>query len=500
MSNDTTKPRMTQDASTAGALGFESAIELARMIRDREISSLELTRYFIARIERLDHAVNAVVVRDFDRALDAARAADAALARGEVLGPLHGLPMTIKEAYDVTGLATTWGAPSYRDNIASTDSAVARSFRAAGAHFLGKTNVPFMLGDFQSYNELFGTTSNPWDTTRAPGGSSGGSAAALAAGLTALESGSDIGGSIRNPAHFCGVYGHKPTWGIVSQQGHELPPVPAAPDMAVLGPMARSAEDLAVALDLMSGADTLDAPGWRLELPGPRSTSLRGLRVAVWPSDEVSPVDREIADRVQGVADFLASRGAVVSDRARPSFDPAAYRQTYVALVNAIIGAGMPDALYEENKRRAAALDPDDTSKPAVMARTLVLDHRAWLRCNAERTRLRRQWKRFFEDWDILLCPIMATTAFCHDHRPLHERTLQVNGEDQPYFQQVFWSSLATLAYLPATVFPTGTSRSRLPIGLQAIGAEFADHTTIELARLMAEEQGGFSPPPGFAD
>jgi amidase len=497
---DTARTTRTPEPRTTGTLGFNSAVELARMIRDKEISSLELTRYFIGRIERLDGDVNAIVVRDFDRALDAARKADTALARGEATGPLHGLPMTIKEGYNVAGLATTWGVRSYQDNIASTDAAVVKSFRAAGAHFLGKSNVPFMLGDFQSYNEIFGTTSNPWDTTRGPGGSSGGSAAALAAGLTGLESGSDIGGSIRNPAHFCGVYGHKPTWGIVPRQGHELPSVPVASDMAVVGPLARSAEDLAVALDLVAGADPLNAPGWRLELPAPRRTSLRGLRVAVWPSDESSPVDDEISDRVQQVAELLARRGAVVSDRARPSFDPAGCRRTYVALVNAIVGAGAPDAMYEENKRRAAELDPGDTSKPAVIARTLVLDHRAWLRCDAERTRLREQWKSFFEDWDILLCPIMATTAFHHDHRPVAERTLAVNGADQPYFAQVFWSSLATVAYLPATVFPSGLSRGGLPIGLQAIGAEFADHTTIEFARLMAEEQGGFVPPPGFAD
>lgn len=481
-------------------LGFKSAVSLARMIRDKELSSLELTRYFIGRIERFDAEVNAIVVRDFDRALDAARKADTALARGEAEGPLHGLPMTIKEAYNVAGLATTWGIPSYKDNIASTDAEVVKRFRAAGAHFLGKSNVPFMLGDFQSYNEIFGTTSNPWDTTRGPGGSSGGSAAALAAGLTGLESGSDIGGSIRNPAHFCGVYGHKPTFGIVPLQGHELPAFPAAPDMAVVGPLARSAEDLAVALDLLAGADARNAPGWRLELPAPRSTSLRGLRVAVWPSDETSPVDDEISGRVQRVADLLASRGAVVSDRARPSFDAAESRRTYVALLNAIFGAGVPDAVYEENKKRAAGFDRSDTSKPAVIARSLVLDHRAWLGRNSERTRLREQWRSFFEDWDIVLCPIMATTAFRHDHRPIGELKVTVNGEDQPYFDQVFWASLATAAYLPATVFPTGLGRSGLPIGLQAIGAAFADRTTIEFARLLAEEQGGFVPPPGFAD
>lgn len=480
-------------------LAFESAVALARRIRTKEISSLELTRHFIDRIERLDIDVNAVVVRDFERALDAARRADAALAGEEVLGPLHGVPMTIKEAFDVTGLATTWGLASFADNVAATDSAVARRFRAAGAHFLGKTNVPVMLGDFQTSNELFGTTKNPWDRTRTSGGSSGGSAAALAAGLTALESGSDIGGSIRNPAHFCGVYAHKPTWGIVSMRGHELPSVPASPDMAVVGPLARSADDLAVALDVLAGAEGLDADGWRLELSPPRRRSLHGLRVAVWADDPLAPVDDEIAGRVQRAADLIARHGGIVSDRARPSFDAPAYRSTYVALVGSVMGAAAPDATYDAQRKLAMELDPSDTSKQAAMTRAMVLDHRAWLRHDAERMRLRTQWRSFFEEWDILLCPIMATTAFPHDQRPVPARTVTVNGKEQPYFDQVFWASLATLAYLPATVFPFGLSRDGLPIGLQAIGAEYADRTTIALARSMAEVAGGFVPPPGFS-
>lgn len=460
----------TPNTESTATLAFNSATELARMIRDKEVSSIELTQYFIDRIERFDGAVNAVVVRDFERALDAAKTADAKLAAGETTGPLHGIPITVKEAYNVAGLATTWGVPSHAGNIATRDADVVRSLANAGAHVLGKSNVPLMLSDFQTNNEIFGTTNNPWDPSRGPGGSSGGSAAALAAGLTPLEIGSDLGGSTRNPAHFCGVYGHKPTWGIVPQQGHELPGVPEAPDMAVLGPMARSAEDLALMLSVIARASPFDTPGWQLALPPPRRTSLSGLRVAVWPTDDVSPVSGEISGRVQDVADVLARRGAVVSDQARPPFDSAAYRQTYVALVSAVMGAGP------------------------------VLEHRVWLAHNAERNRLRAQWKRFFEDWDIVLCPVMATTALPHDSRPPSERLIMVDGEAQPYFQQVFWASLATTAYLPATVLPTGLSSEGLPIGLQAIGAGFSDRTTIEFARLVANELGGFVAPPGFSD
>ena len=233
---------IAQSIRSADAPAFKSAIELAQMIRDKEISSVELTQYFIDRIERFGATLNTVVVRDFDRALSAARNADDALMRGELAGPLHGLPMTIKESYDIAGLPTTWGIPQFADNIAETDSAVVSRYRAAGAHFMGKTNVPLGLGDFQSYNEIYGTTNNPWDVEVTPGGSSGGTAVALAAGLTGLDSGSDIGGSIRNPAHYCGVYGHKPTWGIISGEGHALPGNVATPDLAVVGPLARSAD------------------------------------------------------------------------------------------------------------------------------------------------------------------------------------------------------------------------------------------------------------------
>ena len=291
-------------------LGFESAMQLAARIRDKDVSSKELTEYFIGRIEKHDAGVNAVVVREFDRALEAAAAADAAQARGESLGPLHGLPITVKEAYDWTGTPTTWGDPVFAQNVATSDSAVVTRLQGAGAHLLGKTNVPIHLGDFQSYNEIYGTTNNPWNAGRTPGGSSGGSSAARAAGLCGLESGSDIGGSIRNPAHYCGVYGHKPTYGIVSSDGHALPTMFAHADLAVVGPMGRSAADLALSMDIVAGPDKFAAPGWKLDLPRPPKRPLGELRVALWPTDDVAPVSTEVADRVQHVGERLAKLGA----------------------------------------------------------------------------------------------------------------------------------------------------------------------------------------------
>ena len=481
-------------------LCFESAGSLAGRIRSGEIGSLELTEAFIARIERHDGDVNAVVTRRFDAARAEAREADEKRARGESLGPLHGVPMTIKESYDLTGLPTTWGHPMFRDNVAEQDSESVKSYRRAGAIFLGKTNVPLNLADFQSYNEIYGTTGNPWDLGRTPGGSSGGSAAALAAGLTALESGSDIGGSIRNPAHFCGVYGHKPTWCIVPPQGHRLPPAVAGPDIAVCGPLARSAEDLALAMDLLAGPEPLAAPGWKLELPRPRHESLRDFRVALWPNDPAAPVSTEMADRVARVGEVLSKLGATVSDKARPAFEVVDSHLNYQKLLHSIMGAGMPEDAWLGIREAADRLDPDDSSSMAMTLRGTALSHRDWIRADHQRERLRYAWREFFDEWDVLVCPQMATAAFPHDHGPMNERTIDVDGESRDYFEQIFWAGLVIGAYLPSTVFPTGPSAEGLPIGLQAVGAEYDDLRTIDFTRLLARELGGFEAPPRFVD
>ena len=480
------------------SLEFSTACELAEKIRNKEVSSRELTDLYIERIERLDGEINAVVVRDFDRARAAADRADQALSEGRSLGPLHGVPMTIKEAYNMADLPTTWGLPDFKDNIATEDSESVARFKAAGAIFLGKTNVPLNLADFQSYNEVYGTTRNPWNGERTPGGSSGGSAAALAAGFGALEAGSDIGGSIRNPAHFCGVYGHKPTWNIVPQQGHALPGMLASPDIAVVGPLARSAEDLALALDVVSGPEPLVESGWKLELPPPRHAKLSDYRVALWPSDPMAPVAGEVADRVQRLGDRLAALGATVSDSARPAFEIARSHETYLYMLNGVMAAALPKEVLDAMEAQVSALDPADQTDNAVMARAAVQKHGDWLRYNNRRESLRMAWRDFFQDWDILLCPQTATPAFEHDHRPIPERTLAVDDAVQPYFQQLFWAGLTTVAYLPSTVFPTGVSGDGLPIGLQAVSAEYADRTCIDFARLMADEIGGFVPPPGY--
>jgi amidase len=387
-----------------------------------------------------------------------------------------------------------------KDNVASEDAEVVKRLKSAGAHFLGKTNVPINLADFQSYNDIYGTTNNPWDTARTPGGSSGGSAVALAAGFCGLDSGSDIGGSIRNPAHFCGVYGHKPTWGIVPPQGHALPGSVAPPDISVVGPLARGAKDLALAMDIVAGANPLNAPGWKLDLPRPQQKSLSEYRVAIWPNDQQAPVSAEMAGRVQHLGDQLGKLGATVSDTARPDLDTDASRQTYAYMLSGVMAARLPDNEFRALQKAAEELAPDDTSPNAIRIRASVQHHKDWLNWNHRRETLRLAWRRFFDDWDILICPQMATTAFPHDQSDMAKRQLMVDNQAQNYFQQIYWAGLVTVSYLPSTVFPTGPGADGLPIGLQAVSAEFNDHNSIHFAHLMEREFGGFIAPPGFED
>jgi amidase len=481
-------------------LAFRSAHELAAEIASRRIGCLELLDYFLARVDRINPKLNAVIAQDRDGARLRAKAADTALAKGEHWGPLHGLPMTVKESYDVVGLPTTWGVPALKGNVAHTNAVVVDRLLGAGAVIFGKTNVPLLLGDFQSYNEIYGTTSNPWDVKRIPGGSSGGSAAALAAGLTGLESGSDIGGSIRNPAHFCGVYGHKPTWGIVPPRGHALNGVLGPSDVSVVGPLARSAEDLALALDCVAGPDVMQAAAWKLDLPAPRRSVLKDFRIALWLDDPNCAVDRSITDRLQSIADRLATSGAKIDAKARPKFDARRSHEIFLKLMLGVVTARAPVEVFEKAKVALGKLGPDDRSMGAFETRACVMHHREWIAENEARTKLRWAWHEFFKEYDVVLTPMAATPAFPHDQsEPQRARTLPVNGKPEPYHDQLFWAGLAGAVLLPATVAPAGVTASGLPVGLQIIGPELGDKTTIEFARLLAREIGGFTPPPGFA-
>jgi amidase len=480
-------------------MAFRSATALAGAIRTREIGSRELLEHYIDRIERHNPALNAIIATNLDEARRRADQADAALARGENWGALHGLPMTIKESFDVVGMPTTWGLPELKANLPPANALAVDRLLGAGAIIFGKTNVPVMLADSQSYNPIYGTTNNPWDPSLTPGGSSGGAAAALAAGLTGLEIGSDIGGSIRNPAHYCGVYGHKPTYGIAPPRGQALPGNVAASDISVIGPLARSAEDLAVALDIIAGPDPIEAAGWRLDLAPPCGKALADYRVAVMLDDPNCAVDRASRDSLLNLADFLGRQGVHVDDRARPKIDMAHSHAVYIRLLRAATSRRLSDAEFRQQTEITGGLAPDDQSYLARMARANTLSHRDWLAANEERHRLRLKWAAFFAEYDLLLCPVTATAAFPHNHEGERwERTILVDGKPAPVTDDLFWAGLSGLAYLPTTVVPAGTTPNGLPVGVQIVGRQYADRSCIAFARLLEEAYRGFVPPPNF--
>ncbi|HTO13561.1 MAG TPA: amidase [Candidatus Binatia bacterium] len=479
---------------------FRTATQLAAAIRTKKIGCLELLDLYLARVQKYDGALNAIVVRDFERARTRARAADRALARRQAWGPLHGVPMTIKESYDVAGLPTTWGVPAYKDRIATRNAVVVDRLLAAGVVLFGKTNVPLYLGDWQSFNAIYGTTNNPWDVTRAPGGSSGGSAAALAAGLTGLEAGSDIGSSIRNPAHFCGVYGHKPTWGIVPRTGQALPWQTAPVDIDVVGPLARSAGDLALALSVMAGPEPIEARGWQLRLERPTRTRLRDFRVALMLDAPEIAVDREVQDRLLALAQFLRTQKVKVDDRARPAIDTAEAFAVYTRLLRSATSDRQSDAEFAKNQELARGLAPGDESYYARAMRAAVLSHRDWLAANEARDRMRRAWAEFFASYDLLLCPVASTAAFKHDQQGTRfDRTLMVNGTKVLVTEHLFWAGYTGASFLPSTAAPCGFTPAGLPVGVQIVGPQYGDLTCLAFARLLEREFQGFVPPPGYA-
>jgi amidase len=480
------------------ALHFKSAVEIARLICARQHSAVEVLEHFLARVATYNPKVNAIVWMDADRARKRARAADAALAKGEVWGPLHGVPMTIKESYTVAGSPTTWGAPEFKNNVTATSALAVERLEKAGVVLFGKTNVPLMLADWQSYNAIYGTCNNPWDVTRTPGGSSGGSAAALAAGLTGIEAGSDIGASIRNPAHFCGVFGLKPTWGVISPRGHGLPGAQAYGDISVVGPLTRGAEDLDVALDAMAGPDDIDAVAWRLDLPTSPAKSLKDLRVAVKLRDGNSEIDGAYMDRLQALVDALAKRGARVKE-IEPKLDSRRLHEIYVLLLRSATSAR---TLQTDVDRWRHALAEHGVAKEPYLDQMVLgnmLPHRDWLKLNNERQGFRRTFAAFFDDWDILLCPAAASAAWPHDHEhDRWQRTIIINNTPVRTTDQLFWAGYSGVVYLPSTVGPAGLTTAGLPVGYQAIAASGRDKTAIAFSRLVEKEIGGFVPPPGY--
>ncbi len=471
----------TQDSGSRSVqsvdpLLYQSATELTSMIRRGEISSLDLLNRYLDSIEGNNDLINAVVAFDVDAARTKAAEADAALARGENWGPLHGLPMTVKDAFEVAGMPAACGDPELEDNVPEHNAKAVQRLIDAGAIIFGKTNVPYHCLDFQSFNEVYGTTNNPWDVTRTPGGSSGGSAAALSAGFTPLELGRDLGGSIRIPAHYTGVFGHAPTFGIIPRDGHISPfPVEIPPELlpeitvGVVGPLARSAEDLELSLNVLTAPARSEGGDTIPELLPPRRKQFRDYRVAVWfmdPSPDAE-VDADVLGTLQKTLEALRRAGLAVDEGARP--DLRLYETIHLRrdIRNELMAGAVP--LYEG----LVAKQKEQQSK----------------------------WASFFERYDVLLAPVAPTVAFPHDHRePLLSRRLVINGKKRPYLNNLAWVSMAIAAGLPATVAPVGLSESGLPVGIQIIGARFEDRTTIDFARCLSDLTRGSNVPPGFME
>jgi amidase len=452
-----------------------SATELAAAIRRKQISSRELLDLFVERLDRLDDKVNAVITRDIDRAREAAKSADDATARGDFAGPLHGLPVTIKDAIATAGIRSTGGAVELTDNVPTEDATVVSAIKAAGAIVFGKTNLPRWSGDLQSYNELFGTTSNPHDPARVPGGSSGGAGAAVAAGFTSFEIGTDIGGSVRIPSHFNGVFGLKPSFGVLPQRGYldHLTGGTTDADINVFGPIARSADDLDLLLDVLAGPPPEQRAAWRVDLPPARPTTAKGLRVALWLDDPGCTIDREYKSILEATAAALEAQGAELVE-SHPAVDFIEQNNLFGSMV-------------------VAAMIPSYPSE----AESIGGSHADWLRNERTRMAARRTWADWFADdgIDVLLCPVTPTPAFPHDQTgDMLTRTLTINGEERPYTNNVSWTGLIGIAGLPSAVPPIGRTSEGLPVGVQVVAPYLHDRQAIAVARLL----GTYAPPPGF--
>jgi len=460
------------------ALATQDAGELAAAIARKEVGSRELLDLYLDRIDRLNPSLNAVVTLDVDRARAAAAAADEMTSRGQSAGPLHGLPITIKDAIEVEGVRSTGGATELTDHVPASDAAAVAQLKAAGAVVFGKTNIPRWSGDLQSYNEIFGTTNNPWDVTRAPGGSSGGPAAAVAAGFTSFELGTDIGGSIRIPSHCCGVFGLKPSYGVVPQRGYldHVGGGTTDADINVFGPIARSAADLDLLMSVLAAPEPEKAVAWRVDLPAPRYSDAASYRVGVWFEDPSVPIDRDELALLRGAADALADAGAKVED-AHPPVDFAEQSGLFVQMISGAVSTSMDDEVAE------------------VMSGS----HRQWLRGDEKRAEVRRMWAEWFESYDALLCPVMPTPAIPHQQEgDMFDRSIDINGDPIPYINLISWTGFIGITCLPSAVPPIGRTPGGLPVGVQVVTPFLRDRDAIALAGHVADLVGGYDVPPGF--
>jgi amidase len=476
-----------------------TATELTQAIRDRRISSRELLEDLLVRSERLNQDLNAIVAFDIDRARAAAAAADDATIRGESEGPLHGLPMTVKDVWETEGLVTTSGAPELAHYVPTVDAIGVARLKQAGAIIFGKTNTPMYAGDWQTYNDVYGRSNNPWDLGRTPGGSSGGAAAAVAAGLTPLEFGSDIGGSIRLPSHCCGVYGLKPSWGVVPVRGH----IPGPPgslltvDVGVAGPMARSVTDLRAAFDVLAGPLPEDAAGWRLDLDAGRPIgSVSELRVATVFGDgtDLVPLAADVSDSLADFAARLSDAGAAV-EAVRLPVPLADALRTWRDVTMPILAMGLPDDEFASLATLQGAPGDDEVTS---IGRAMTSRFRDAMRATQTRQVQREAWAGFFNRYDVVLAPALPTVAILHDtDRPPPERMIDIGGIPVPHYRAAAWFCALGVMLMPIVALPVGLSQAGLPVGVQVIGPFLSDLRLLRIAELLDSAAGaGFTPPP----
>ena len=489
--------------SAEGSELFNSATYWLQMLRERRIGAVELLELHLAQIDKHNEALNLVVSRDLEGALQAARAADNSAPSERSL--LHGLPMTVKDTYEATGMPATAGFSFLAEHRPQHDAEAVANLKAAGAVIFGKTNVPPGAFDWQSFNEVYGVSNNPWNPQRTPGGSSGGSAGAVAAGFSPLELGSDVGGSIRVPAHFCGVYGHKPSYGVVPGRGH-IPPLPGqliSYDLGVFGPLARSAYDLELALDVLASPGERDRLAWSVTIPPSRHERLTDFRVALW-TDDTYAVDSDYLAAIDGFVEDLRRCG-VTAEVARPKLDPAESYEIYLDILLAMAGVGLPEPAQQSIFATAAELPTESDNYVARLARVLKKRRVEYFAIGQQQELLRQAWHEFFTRYDLVLAPVSPTVAYEHDHRGIDRsdpvsagqtRTMTVSGEHRPYFDGLQWPSLALVGNLPATAIPTGKFVDGLPAGVQLIGPYLEDRTVLRFAQLVERELGGAAVPP----
>ncbi|HLJ68100.1 MAG TPA: amidase family protein [Chloroflexota bacterium] len=484
---------MSRDAITP----YSAAADMLAALNAGSVTSRDLVDLCVERMRRYNGELHCIATPNFDGAAEAAEHADRRRARGEA-GRLLGLPLTVKDCIAVRGLPATGGVLERARAISPRDAPPIHRVREAGAVILATTNVPPYASDWQSHNDLFGRAANPWDLGRTPGGSTGGGAAAVAAGLTPLEMGGDYIGSIRIPSAFCGIFGHKPSYSAVPGTGHfPLAPLPnPVPPFAVIGPLARSARDLELALDVAAGPDIGEEPAWRLTIPRARHEVLAGYRVAILPSIPWLPVERSITGVLERLAEQLRSVGATV-ERAQPLLfgDLRDHHKLYVRFIGASTSGRRPPEVRQQVIEELRATGDEFQVAMASGLEAIGGDIGA---CFLLREDYRAAYREFFRDWDILLAPVFPVNAFPHTTLPEQERFFDVDGVAVPYDRGGVYPGLANLSGQPATAFPAGLTGDGLPIGLQAIGPYLEDRTPIRFAQLVTEAFGGFVPPPDF--